>query len=143
MATFKDYRGKQVTWERLFEVLEDYIDGRREYSYNKEKECCYYRRNQTATCKEACLIGSFMPDDKYNRVSMEHNDATDETVIGALDLAPGITETHLYYLQQVHDRLSAGWFGTALGSLGDLVVPTEYQSRKERLLEKIRRLNND
>jgi hypothetical protein len=138
-----NYRGKQVTWDRLFEVLEDYLDGRREYSYNKEKEVCYYRRNGTSTCETACLIGSFMPDDKYNRVAMEYNDTTDETVIDSLDLAPGITETHLYHLQQVHDRLAARYIGTALENLDDLVVPTEYQARKEEMIKKIQGMKSN
>jgi hypothetical protein len=136
-----NYRGELVTWERLFEVLEDYIEGRREYSYDEHG--CVYRKDKTPDCTVACLIGSFIPDDKYDCDILESNAADEDAVVSTLNISKDVEVTSLSYIQMVHDSLSEGDTHMAFIWLSGIAVPTEYQSRKEEIIKKIGRIKTN
>jgi hypothetical protein len=132
-----NYRGEQVTWDRLFEVLEDYIEGRREYSYSSANGGgCFYRKTEQADCPTACMIGSFMPDNKYDN-RFEGNSVSDSNIQKTISVFKDVPVLALYFFQGVHDSLAEGYVGLALENLDELSVPTEYQSRKEDIVTKI------
>lgn len=129
-----NYRGKEITWVRLFRVLNDYLDGKREYSYNAKEDLCSYRLDGKPECSTACLIGSFLSNDKYR---FETNDSVVGGIVGRLTKAPDVDIRTLINMQRIHDSLAKGDFSASLTVAKCLTPPQRHVKKKTEIIEKI------
>ena len=142
---FNNYRGQTVTWPRLFEVLEDYLDGRREYSLGISERgnlTCMYRKDNTPECGVTCIAGAFLADDDYSPDIEGTGVVYAAGLQDKIHLSEDIDLDLVQTFQRIHDNLAEKRYYDAKYELERLDVPQEYQSTKEKLLEKIRRLND-
>jgi hypothetical protein len=144
-SVVQNYRGELVTWPRLFEVLEDYLDGRRKYSFGVSKKgniSCMYRQNSTPECGVTCIAGAFIADDDYSP-DIEGTGVVYAVLKDKIHLSEDVDLGIVVIFQLIHDNLADRLYYDAKYELERLDVPQEYQATKEQLLEKIRRLNSD
>jgi hypothetical protein len=90
-----NYNGDSVTYDRLFEVINDYLDGVRAYSITPDG-VCRFRQGQNS-----CLVGSFLSN--YTP-DMEGCSLGDERIKAALDLK--VSRGSLKLFLELHDRLA-------------------------------------
>lgn len=135
-----NYRGQPITYEALFEVLTDYLEGRREYSVEDLSEedydgenfysfPCVYRKGGKADSPVACLAGSFIADEQYN-------DFMEGIRFASLGdkyytLGDGVTASLVSGFQCVHDYLARGDYRKVKLLFSSLVteeIPVKYSN---------------
>jgi len=133
-----NYRGQEITYSRLWEVLEDYLDGRRVYSISKRdgRLLCCYRLDETPNCPVACLVGSFLDDSQY-RYTMEGY-----LIYGiedALLINPQVALDDINFFQRIHDALAKKDYDSALTILTSNLAPNivKDSARRAAVLDKI------
>jgi hypothetical protein len=99
----ENFRGRVVTWPRMLEVLDDYIEGVRPFSMDEEGHCLL------RSGKNACAVGSFIPDEKYHP-HLEGCSAESARILEVLELDDDVEPEHLDALQAFHDH-AADLFG--------------------------------
>lgn len=132
-----NYRGQEITYSRLWEVLEDYLDGRRVYSIREGSTSCRYRLDETPNCPVACLVGSFLDDAQYEAKEMEGK--LIYGIADALLINPQVALDDINLFQRIHDALARKDYDSALTTLSSNLAPNivKDSARRAAVLAKI------